>query len=351
MNVKIDFDNINVFEENNPNNIKILMLKGEKGDTGSGADWGNIGGTITNQTDLMSQLNSKANSNDLSPVATSGSYNDLSNKPTIPDVNNMGNIVVDDVNCKNLWNFNYTETKLGVNTLYDNSTLTLNGTSSGDGFNITTPAPTMAKLKAGTYTLSLNEISGSKNSNQLSLVIRNITTATNIIDALYNGSGVYTFTLSADANICVMIYFRLSNIGFTNYKIELQLEQGSQVTSYTPYKSFDATAYVLWTNPDDTQSFANQLVSLNDALANYKYYEIIYKRSTTMSRCLSTGRIPTNKASDMITNLNYNYIRTISEIWARSFRISDCSYYATYGSTTSTTNNNFIIPYQILGYK
>lgn len=66
--------------------VKILMLKGEKGDQGAttGASWGYITGNITDQTDLKNALNSKANIGDLSTVATSGSYNDLTNKPTIP---------------------------------------------------------------------------------------------------------------------------------------------------------------------------------------------------------------------------------------------------------------------------
>ena len=66
--------------------VKILMLKGEKGDTGAttGASWGYITGNITDQTDLKNALNSKVNANELSTVATSGSYNDLTNKPTIP---------------------------------------------------------------------------------------------------------------------------------------------------------------------------------------------------------------------------------------------------------------------------
>lgn len=37
---------------------------------------------------INSKLSTKANSTDLAPVATSGSYSDLINKPTIPTVNN-----------------------------------------------------------------------------------------------------------------------------------------------------------------------------------------------------------------------------------------------------------------------
>jgi len=50
------------------------------------AEWGKISGTISNQTDLQNILNLKANTSDLAEVATSGSYNDLSDKPTIPTV-------------------------------------------------------------------------------------------------------------------------------------------------------------------------------------------------------------------------------------------------------------------------
>ena len=50
--------------------------------------WGDITGTLSSQTDLNTALGAKANSADLAAVATSGSYNDLTNKPTIPTVNN-----------------------------------------------------------------------------------------------------------------------------------------------------------------------------------------------------------------------------------------------------------------------
>lgn len=80
---------------------KILMLKGEKGDPG-GSTWGNISGTLSNQTDLNTALSGKADTADLGPVcfsndyddlndkpnlaavATSGSYTDLTNKPSVP---------------------------------------------------------------------------------------------------------------------------------------------------------------------------------------------------------------------------------------------------------------------------
>lgn len=54
----------------------------------SSVAWGDITGTLANQTDLNTALGAKADTSSLATVATSGSYNDLTNKPTIPTVNN-----------------------------------------------------------------------------------------------------------------------------------------------------------------------------------------------------------------------------------------------------------------------
>lgn len=63
-------------------------------EAGGGASTEVVQTTGTSTTSVMSQkavtdeLGKKANSADLAKVATSGSYNDLANKPTIPTVNN-----------------------------------------------------------------------------------------------------------------------------------------------------------------------------------------------------------------------------------------------------------------------
>ncbi len=46
--------------------------------------WGSISGTLDSQADLKAALDAKADTEDLAEIATSGSYNDLSDKPTIP---------------------------------------------------------------------------------------------------------------------------------------------------------------------------------------------------------------------------------------------------------------------------
>lgn len=49
---------------------------------GGNTSWGSITGTLSNQTDLQNALNTKVNIADLATVATSGSYSDLTNKPS-----------------------------------------------------------------------------------------------------------------------------------------------------------------------------------------------------------------------------------------------------------------------------
>lgn len=68
---------------------KFIMLKGEKGEPG-GSTWGNISGTLSNQTDLNTVLNGKANTSALGAVAFSNDYDDLNNKPTYSTVATTG---------------------------------------------------------------------------------------------------------------------------------------------------------------------------------------------------------------------------------------------------------------------
>lgn len=54
----------------------------------SSVAWGDITGTLSDQTDLNTALEAKADTSSLAAVATSGLYSDITGTPTIPTVNN-----------------------------------------------------------------------------------------------------------------------------------------------------------------------------------------------------------------------------------------------------------------------
>ena len=69
------------------NSKKRFLGSGSSGGGGGAVGdvvWGNIKGDITNQIDLQNELTIKVNRSELSRVATTGSFNDLLDKPTIP---------------------------------------------------------------------------------------------------------------------------------------------------------------------------------------------------------------------------------------------------------------------------
>lgn len=98
--------------------------------TQTSAEWGNITGTLSDQTDLKNALDDKANASSLSSVATSGDYSDLLNKPSIPtntsDLTNNSGFIDKDVN--NLTNY---DTSTTVDTKISNSEEVLIGSDSG----------------------------------------------------------------------------------------------------------------------------------------------------------------------------------------------------------------------------
>ena len=85
---------LSITDEEGTQTVQIL-----DGDASSGGTWGSITGTLSNQTDLQEALDAKADSSDLATVATSGSYDDLSDKPFIPaetsELINDANFAVD----------------------------------------------------------------------------------------------------------------------------------------------------------------------------------------------------------------------------------------------------------------
>lgn len=96
INVSEVVENVQITTTENITTVNINKV------TGSGASWGEIEGTLSNQTDLQNALNLKANESELGAAAFSNDYNDLDNKPTIPTLtsqltNDSKFITIDDV--------------------------------------------------------------------------------------------------------------------------------------------------------------------------------------------------------------------------------------------------------------
>lgn len=97
MNIKVDFDNIVVKEDRNDFNVKILMLKGEKGDQGDGEpnviETIQVNGTalpVSNKTVNVSvpTVDNAISSSSTNPVQNSAIYNALNNKVDTSALNN-----------------------------------------------------------------------------------------------------------------------------------------------------------------------------------------------------------------------------------------------------------------------
>ena len=108
----------------------------------------------------------------------------------------------------------------------------------------------------------------------------------------------------------------------------------------------------LWENPNTSQAFASQNITLDDN--HYDYYLVLAYANNSINRTVAT----IFKAKDGCNIININgrsggvesYNRVITYTGSNSiYTISDGVY--AIGSTANSTNNTVCIPYQILGLK
>ena len=108
---------------------------------------------------------------------------------------------------------------------------------------------------------------------------------------------------------------------------------------------------VLWTNPSPTSNFAGQSITLSEAIENFSEYEVIYKRQASANTFISSGKLPISSRNRIDLANGYLYSRAISVLSGTTLTFGDCTYYATYGSTTTTNDNSTLIPYMVICYK
>ncbi|MBQ7798755.1 MAG: hypothetical protein IJ371_06510 [Clostridia bacterium] len=262
------------------------------------------------------------------------------------ETESMGNIVVDDITCKNLFNIfkfrsaGYSTTIRGVTfTVQNDGGIKVSGTATGgtaDFYLIGYWGDTTSKAIQLNGTYSIGSISPSKGSIFL------INGSTSI-----GGSGK-PFTRNMMVN---SIMLRIYQDVTMDEVIYIQLEKGETTTPYVPYKEF---AYnlpqVLWQNSSPTSTFAGQNITLKGNIENYSYYEILFKYNRTDSTMFSTGKIPVG----FITFLNLAFfsifVRKITSMSGNTLTFDNAYYQSTFGSDPSTESNGYIIPYQVIGY-
>lgn len=151
-----------------------------------------------------------------------------------------------------------------------------------------------------------------------------------------------------------------------NYDINtIQLEKGSVATTYEAYitptinvdgEDIYSKSKVLWNNPNPNAEFGSQNITLSSS--DYDYLEVLYTAQGSNDQYIkSTGKIPKGKDIKIddvyIQHSNTNAIRIYSRLLsytnATTFSVNSARYASSF--TSSEVNNNFAIPYKIIGYK
>lgn len=165
---------------------------------------------------------------------------------------------------KNYCGFNsVSSTGMGVDYIIDKSEITLNGTTNGGGY-IYTSTTNFITIPKGTYKLSGYILGGSYNYvGDIEIALKKASDNTKVL-ALHKThyDNQATITLTEDTDLYYGIYTNGSNNVLNNFKIGIQIEEGSTTTTYEPY--ITPTSYQL--------SLGD--IQLN-AIGNYKD-ELIY---------------------------------------------------------------------------
>lgn len=113
---------------------------------------------------------------------------------------------------------------------------------------------------------------------------------------------------------------------------------------------------VLWENPSPSASFAGQTITLADDVGNYDYIGVICaggsnsadNRRRFAPLILSPTNVPVGGGASIAGYRNYRRNFTAE---GNKMTFEDAGYYATYGTNTMTTANQYVIPRQVLGFK
>lgn len=202
----------------------------------------NLGGDITSETtfreyaqELQDIYNNIPKTTD---TGTNLSLNTIKGKMKITP---KGDTSQDTTTGKNLFSLGTdTYTKNGVTGNYDRAIFTLNGTTTASTniLNVIN-LQSIGTFSAGTYTFSTTILGGSLtlNGGACAIYIRNANSTSSesiVAQGGYNASLNLGFTLTASTQLYVQIYCNASNVVFNNYKMGIQIENGTK-TNFEQY--------------------------------------------------------------------------------------------------------------------
>lgn len=108
---------------------------------------------------------------------------------------------------------------------------------------------------------------------------------------------------------------------------------------------------LLWQNTNPSQPFTAQAIVLNDRRDNYDYIEVTWRVFYSVAdRDMITKSTAINGLPNYSMEGGKIYRRLYLSGVSNTMQFTDCSYYSTYAGTV-TTNNDFLIPVKIIGYK
>lgn len=307
----------------------------------STSDLTNDSGFITNS---VSNLTNYTKTSDLSTVATSGSYNDLSNKPTIPsktsDLTNDSNFAV--TNADNKFSVGQTiagETvvdSIRTKNMFDKNNVINDYRFGSDGAlygDSSYSATSYIEVKPSTtYTYTRPTTGGSQ------CICLYDSSKTFISRTLFSGVGVYTFTTTSATQ-----YVRIAEMT-SGLSANIQLEEGSTATTYTEHQDLKPTI--------SNQLFSTKSATLSSGITGSVVYTKIGNLVVVKILDLKTSSNITTHETILATGLPKSAEQSIFIIYKRdlsqAIRVRILSngnlvnHYSTFSATNTEAYGEFI---------
>ena len=105
---------------------------------------------------------------------------------------------------------------------------------------------------------------------------------------------------------------------------------------------------VLWTNPSPSSSFGAQTITLSKGLSSFRYCEILWLASKNAINFLPSTIISSGNGGYGINATDVIRRRGVDYVSNTQLAFTVCSKWATYGGS-ATNDNNYVIPYQVIG--